>query len=257
MGSPRWEEGEALRGWVFLSWMSCRHKTRGENNQTPPPCVRLPLSPPLASPLIFNKQQLRLSAAGPQFVPTTKNHGNNLWKSLQRAALSGSCTSLCSLSPLQIWLEQEIGINKQMSSDFAIGHGHVERHRGVYHATHGTERWVKPQKNVSSHRGKRDLQKVKDKGVRQQFVRSLFGPLSLSAASADDTYNASADDTTLLTSFTPPSHSNKLLLTPRKIPYVNPNVLRMLTEQNPASLWTHTEEEKEEKWDQELFKNSS
>ena len=47
--------------------------------------------------------------------------------------------------------------------------------------------------------------KEKDKGVRQQFVGSLYSP-----AFADDTYTASADDTTLLTSFTPPSHSYKL-----------------------------------------------
>lgn len=44
-------------------------------------CLPLSLSP-LAFPLIFNKQQLRLSATGRQFVPTTKNHGNNHWKSL-------------------------------------------------------------------------------------------------------------------------------------------------------------------------------
>lgn len=37
---------------------------------------------PLAFPLIFNKQQRRLSATGRQFVPTTKNHGNSHWKSL-------------------------------------------------------------------------------------------------------------------------------------------------------------------------------
>lgn len=46
---------------------------------------RLPL-PPLVFPLIFNKQELRLSATGPQFVPTTKKkkhkHGNGSWKSL-------------------------------------------------------------------------------------------------------------------------------------------------------------------------------
>ncbi len=61
--------------------------------------------------------------------------------------------------------------------------------------------------------------KERDKGVRQQFVSSLYSPLQ--PAFADDTYTASADDTTLLTSFTPPSHSYKLFLTLHKIPYVN------------------------------------
>lgn len=55
--------------------------------------------------------------------------------------------------------------------------------------------------------------------MRQQFVSSLYSPLW--PAFADDTYTASADDTTLLTSFTPPSHSYKLFLTLHKIPYVN------------------------------------
>lgn len=47
-------------------------------------CECLPL-PPLVFPLIFNKQELRLSATGPQFVPTTttkKKSGNDSWKSL-------------------------------------------------------------------------------------------------------------------------------------------------------------------------------
>lgn len=50
-------------------------------SRAPSPCPSVSLSPPLAFPLIFNKQQLRLSATGRQFVPTTKNHGNDHWKS--------------------------------------------------------------------------------------------------------------------------------------------------------------------------------
>lgn len=59
----------------------------------------------------------------------------------------------------------------------------------------------------------------KDKRVKQQSVRRLYGPLR--PAFADGPPSASADDTTLLTSFTPPSHSYKLFLTLHKIPYVN------------------------------------
>lgn len=38
------------------------------------PCMNVSLSPPLAFPLIFYKQELRLSATGPQFVPTIKKN---------------------------------------------------------------------------------------------------------------------------------------------------------------------------------------
>lgn len=74
-------------------------------------------------------------------------------------------------------------------------------------------------KSVVLEKRKCDLEKKKwegkDKGVRQQFVRSPSCPLQ--PAFADDTYTASADDTTLLTSFTPPSHSYKLFLTLHKM----------------------------------------
>lgn len=62
-------------------------------------CLPLSLSP-LAFPLIFNKQQLRLSATGRQFVPTTKNHGNNHWKSLSG---SKGPPSLASPAPSALW----------------------------------------------------------------------------------------------------------------------------------------------------------
>ena len=82
--------------------------------------------PPLAFPLIFNKQQLGLSATGRQFVPTNKKPWQQPLEGPVRfqkmSALSGCSGSLWSLSPffffffLQIWLKWEIGINKQMSS---------------------------------------------------------------------------------------------------------------------------------------------
>lgn len=65
--------------------------------------------------------------------------------------------------------------------------------------------------------------------MRQQLVRSLHCPRR--SVFGDDPYTASADDTTLLTSFTPPSHSYKLFLTLHRIPYVNCKVFPMLRKQ--------------------------
>lgn len=89
-----------------------------------------------------------------------------------------------------------------------------------------------------------------DKSARRrtgEWGSSLSGCLyrPLRPAFADDTYIASADDTTLLTSFTPPSHSYKLFLTPHKIPYVNWNACWMLTKQkNSGCLQTHKQARK-------------
>lgn len=75
-------------------------------------CLPLSLSP-LAFPLIFNKQQLRLSATGRQFVPTTKNHGNNHWKSL---SASKGPPSLASLTRSALWALCKFGWNGRLES---------------------------------------------------------------------------------------------------------------------------------------------
>lgn len=59
-------------------------------------CERLPL-PPLVFPLIFNKQELRLSATGPQFVPTTKKNTN-------MATTPGRACSVPKVRPLSLHL---------------------------------------------------------------------------------------------------------------------------------------------------------
>lgn len=70
-------------------------------------CERLPL-PPLVFPLIFNKQELRLSATGPQFVPTTEK--TQTWQRLLEEPVqfqrSVHSAFVCSLSLRRCDLDQ-------------------------------------------------------------------------------------------------------------------------------------------------------